>query len=145
MRYAIFFAALLVATNATSQVRKCVSAQGKVTYSDSVCVESSTAVRGTNQDGERVQQPKQPSYYERELTSKIVEYLEVNDLAGAKRLAVTPDHLQMIEDRRRMLLADEDRAKAARQAARPTVCISSGSSVAAGYGSNYSGTMVCKK
>lgn len=145
MNHAIFLVLLFAATNATSQVRKCVSPQGKVTYSDSVCVESSTAVRGTNQSSEQPQQSKQPSYYERELTSKVVEYLDSNDLAGAKRLAVTPDHFQMIEDRRRMILAEEDRARAARQAAKPTVCITSGSSVEAGYGSNYSGTMVCRK
>lgn len=154
MKTTMLIAALLLSTTANAQVRKCTGPDGKITYSDFLCGDATNAVKGISQeppqDKGKARQSSQPSYYEQEVTRKVVGYLSSNDVAGASRMAVTPEHFQMIEDHKRMLRSDEAETRAAKQAAKPTVCKTTGFSTQTDHGLStssgiYSGKTVCSK
>lgn len=132
----------LLTAPAHAQLRKCTGPDGKVTYSDVLCNTASTKTSQTLEAPIPGTQPPQSNVYGRELTRKIVEYLQRGDFDHADTLATTAEHRQMISDARQARLESEEAKKAAKRAARPTVC---GTSGYIGPGGVYSGTTVCGK
>lgn len=151
---------LVLAGASQAQLRKCVSPDGRVTYSDVLCSTSSKSIQSieavqapARSSHQPMMQPTQASVYEREISGKIGAHLLQNNYERAEAMATTPEHYQMIADARRDKQNYELDRKAAARAAQPTVCRSFGMSN--GYMKNYgststysgmnSGTTVCNK
>lgn len=154
---------VLLCANAHAQVRKCTGPTGQVTYSDVSCVNTSKtdqALVVTPSGGLGVTQYNQgpvapQNAYERELSGKIAGYLARDDFEHAATLAVTPEHFKMISDAKRYRQTADAEKLAAKKAARPTVCASSGRTSGTitnlprgwtnSYNSNSSSVTVCNK
>ena len=156
-------ASLLLCIDAQAQLRKCTGPDGKVTYSDVACAttaQTDQALVVTKTDGLGVTQYEQAhgrpqNAYERELSGKIAGYLARNDFEHAATIAVTPEHFKMIADAKRERQSVDAEKLAAKRAARPTVCASSGRTNGSvtnlprgwtnSFNSNSSSVTVCNK
>lgn len=162
MKSTIVFIAMmcLFMVSSHAQLKKCTGPDGKVTYSDVACANTtkSSETMPIPATGGPDVQADMPSgaprnAYDRQLRGKIAEYLARKDYVGASGLAVTEEHLAMIAEVKQADLKAANEIKAAKRAARPTVCTTSGygqgsahsNSFGTSYGGTYSGTTVCNK
>lgn len=149
--------ALTLASAAQAQLRKCVGQDGKITYSDVLCDTKSKSIQQfkeiepsqSNYQAEGVPRRTQASVYEAEISRKIAAHLAQNNYERATAMAATAEHHQMIADDRQEKQDKVIAAKAAKRAARPTVCNTYGTQSGMAIGNIYSGTSnsttVCNK
>lgn len=163
---------LALASVAQAQLRKCVGADGRVTFSDVACantsksaevISSRPALQGFEAPGRPAAQrrdyeaPAAPrsapqSGYQQELTGKIAGHLANGDIGTAASLATTSEHLQMVADAKRDKTqsdlaydANERANKSARRRDLPTVCKFTSERDGYGPGSRYTSTRRCAK
>lgn len=150
LRYPIAFALFLCmavgAGHAVAQVKKCIGPDGKVSYTDAPCAAGQRSTE-TLRAGSLVANtpafqpiPAAPGAM-RELDTAIAGHLAMGNIAHAKTLAVSKEQFQMIREAEQEKAAQVAEAKAAKRAARPTVCTTSGFS----HGGAHSGVAICNK
>lgn len=155
-----------------AQLRKCVGADGRVTFSDVACssgsksaevIDAKPALQGYESPGrtatsrrgyESQETPRSApgNSYERELTGKIAGHLANGDIGTAASLATTSEHLRMVSEAKREKtrsdLAYDQNERANENARRrnlPTVCKHTSQRDGYGPGSRYTSTTKCGK
>jgi hypothetical protein len=141
----ILCALAAVSVGLHAQVVKCTGADGKVTYTQGSCdgkAKASALKPSSAVDVMPAYQPiKTPSSSLTELNAAIAGHLAAGNIAHARTMAVTAEQFQMVSDAEQAQIKRELDAKAARRAARPIVCTTTGHSI----GGNYNGVTVCPR
>ena len=172
------FAALLglsLACASHAQLRKCVGADGRITFSDTACANNAKSAEVITarpaMQGDATQTRAEPQYrdypapqappaarsaqagsYQQELTGKIAGHLANGDIGTAASLATTSEHFNMVaearRDKTRSDLAYDENERAnqnARRRALPTVCKHTSQRDGYGPGSRFTSTTKCGK
>ena len=157
----VILVALTLTGAAQAQLRKCVGHDGKITYSDVLCDTRSKSIQQfkeiapsqSNYQDEGMPRRTQASIYEAEISKRIAAHLTLNNYERANAIATTAEHQQMIADDIQAKQTRSEEVKAAKRAARPTVCRTYGTQSGIALGDRnsalYSGasnsTTVCNK